>query len=45
VAAVAAQARAALGDEGYGEAYASGWSLEASAAQSLVDPARPALPS
>jgi predicted ATPase/DNA-binding SARP family transcriptional activator len=45
VAAVAAQARAALGDEGYGEAYASGWSLEESAAQSLVDPARPALPS
>jgi predicted ATPase/DNA-binding SARP family transcriptional activator/tetratricopeptide (TPR) repeat protein len=40
---VATRARAALGEEGFGEAYAAGWNLEASAAQSLVDPARLAI--
>jgi hypothetical protein len=45
VAAVAERTRAALGDDAYGEAYASGWSLEVTAAQSLIDPARLALPS
>ncbi|MEU4619428.1 BTAD domain-containing putative transcriptional regulator [Actinoplanes sp. NPDC023801] len=42
---VAMQARSVLGDKEYGEAYASGWALETAAAQSLVDPARLALPS
>ncbi|MBW6434209.1 AfsR/SARP family transcriptional regulator [Actinoplanes hulinensis] len=49
VAKVATEARAALGDDGFGEAYAVGWTLDAEAARSLVDPARrspgPALPS
>jgi predicted ATPase/DNA-binding SARP family transcriptional activator len=45
VAQVAGQARAVLGEKGYGEAYAAGWSLETAAAQRLADPARPALSS
>ncbi|GAA4952344.1 AfsR/SARP family transcriptional regulator [Actinoplanes utahensis] len=44
VAAVSAQAREMLGEKGFGEAYAAGWSLERQAARSLVDPARRALP-
>ncbi|WP_328477938.1 AfsR/SARP family transcriptional regulator [Actinoplanes sp. NBC_00393] len=47
VAEVSGQVRAALGDAGFGEAYAAGWSLDAAAARSLVDPARlnqPSLP-
>ncbi|MEU4558730.1 BTAD domain-containing putative transcriptional regulator [Actinoplanes sp. NPDC023936] len=40
VAAVAATAREALGESGYGEAYAAGWSLESPAALARVDPAR-----
>ncbi|WP_433795004.1 AfsR/SARP family transcriptional regulator [Actinoplanes sp. CA-252034] len=42
---VATRARAALGEEGYGEAYAAGWNLETAAAQSLIDPARLAIES
>jgi predicted ATPase len=42
---VSTAARAALGEEGFGEAYTAGWSLEATAAQSLIDPARLALES
>ena len=45
VASVAGRARAMLGEEAFGEAYAAGWAVEAAAAQSLVDPARLALPS
>ncbi|WP_231954672.1 AfsR/SARP family transcriptional regulator [Actinoplanes derwentensis] len=41
---IASRSRAALGEEGFGEAYAAGWSLEIAAAQSLIDPARLALP-
>ncbi|MEU4163890.1 BTAD domain-containing putative transcriptional regulator [Actinoplanes sp. NPDC026670] len=40
---VATRARAVLGEEGFGEAYAVGWNLETAAAQSLIDPARLAL--
>jgi predicted ATPase/DNA-binding SARP family transcriptional activator len=42
---VATAARAALGEERFGEAYAAGWNLEAAAAQSRIDPARLALES
>ncbi|BEL08295.1 BTAD domain-containing putative transcriptional regulator [Actinoplanes sichuanensis] len=42
---VATRARAVLGEEGFGEAYAVGWNLETAAAQSLIDPARLALES
>ncbi|MDI6097342.1 BTAD domain-containing putative transcriptional regulator [Actinoplanes sp. NEAU-A12] len=45
VAAVAAQARSALGEEAFGQAYAAGWTAESAAARRLVDPARLALPS
>jgi hypothetical protein len=40
VAEISAGVRAALGDEGFGEAYAAGWSLDSPAAQLQVDPAR-----
>lgn len=40
VAAVAAEARKALGESGYGEAYAAGWSLDSPAAITRIDPAR-----
>ncbi|MBG0562580.1 BTAD domain-containing putative transcriptional regulator [Actinoplanes aureus] len=42
---VSGKARAVLGDEVFGEAYAVGWSLDAAAAQSQVDPARLTQPS
>ncbi|MEU4692496.1 BTAD domain-containing putative transcriptional regulator [Actinoplanes sp. NPDC023714] len=40
VAAISAKARAALGDAGFGEAYAAGWSLESPAALTRVKPSR-----
>ncbi len=42
---IAERSRSVLGEQGFGEAYAAGWSLDTAAAQSLVDPARLALPS
>jgi predicted ATPase/DNA-binding SARP family transcriptional activator len=42
---VTGRARAALGEEEFGAAYAAGWNLETAAAQSLIDPARLAIES
>jgi hypothetical protein len=40
---VSAKVRAALGDEGFTEAYSAGWTLDSPAARRRVDPARLAL--